>query len=213
VPVPYADLKDPQTLNLYAYARNNPLSRVDADGHCDSSANATVNTGCHNATDLRLTDAYTQQLKNAEGEAGGKPILTYKDIGDKHHTVGWGHVDDSVPLGTTVNEDQAQQFFDADRDEGLKAVRSVLSSNGDHQWSFGEFTALVDLTYNAGSGILDKTNSPKLMKAIENGDYEAGSKELRYTKVNGKPDPKLQQGMEKRSDMRRDIWNGKEPNN
>lgn len=36
-PVPYAKLDDPQSLNLYAYVRNNPLSRVDADGHCDKS--------------------------------------------------------------------------------------------------------------------------------------------------------------------------------
>ncbi len=34
-PVPYAKLDDPQTLNLYQYVRNNPLSRVDADGHGD----------------------------------------------------------------------------------------------------------------------------------------------------------------------------------
>jgi hypothetical protein len=32
--VPYADLSDPQTLNLYGYVRNNPLSRADTDGHC-----------------------------------------------------------------------------------------------------------------------------------------------------------------------------------
>jgi RHS repeat-associated protein len=32
-PVPYANLSDPQTLNLYGYVRNNPLSRADADGH------------------------------------------------------------------------------------------------------------------------------------------------------------------------------------
>jgi len=31
--VPYADLSDPQTLNLYAYAENNPVTRTDADGH------------------------------------------------------------------------------------------------------------------------------------------------------------------------------------
>jgi len=31
--VPYADLRDPQTLNLYAYVRNNPLNRTDPDGH------------------------------------------------------------------------------------------------------------------------------------------------------------------------------------
>jgi RHS repeat-associated protein len=34
-PVPYANLKDPQTLNLYGYVRNNPLSKTDPDGHCD----------------------------------------------------------------------------------------------------------------------------------------------------------------------------------
>lgn len=32
--VPYALFGDPQTLNLYAYVRNNPVSRTDADGHC-----------------------------------------------------------------------------------------------------------------------------------------------------------------------------------
>jgi hypothetical protein len=33
--VPYAILGDPQTLNLYAYVRNNPLSEADPDGHCE----------------------------------------------------------------------------------------------------------------------------------------------------------------------------------
>jgi RHS repeat-associated protein len=32
-PVPYADFSDPQSLNQYAYVRNNPMSRADADGH------------------------------------------------------------------------------------------------------------------------------------------------------------------------------------
>ncbi|WP_164981467.1 RHS repeat-associated core domain-containing protein [Silvibacterium dinghuense] len=32
--VPYADLTDPQSLNLYGYMRNNPLGGVDPDGHC-----------------------------------------------------------------------------------------------------------------------------------------------------------------------------------
>jgi RHS repeat-associated protein len=31
--VPYANLEDPQTLNLYGYVRNNPLSKPDPDGH------------------------------------------------------------------------------------------------------------------------------------------------------------------------------------
>jgi len=32
--VPYSELNDPQSLNLYSYVRNNPLSRTDPDGHC-----------------------------------------------------------------------------------------------------------------------------------------------------------------------------------
>ena len=32
-PLPYGDLNDPQSLNLYGYVRNNPLSRTDSDGH------------------------------------------------------------------------------------------------------------------------------------------------------------------------------------
>ena len=33
-PVPYANLDDPQSLNLYAYVGNNPLTNADSDGHC-----------------------------------------------------------------------------------------------------------------------------------------------------------------------------------
>src|SRR5256885_13481603 len=33
VPVPYADLNDPQSLNQYSYVRNIPTSKADLDGH------------------------------------------------------------------------------------------------------------------------------------------------------------------------------------
>jgi len=32
--VPYVNLTNPQTLNLYGYVKNNPLSTTDPDGHC-----------------------------------------------------------------------------------------------------------------------------------------------------------------------------------
>ncbi len=36
--VPYADLANPQTLNLYAYVGNNPVSHTDSDGHAPSTS-------------------------------------------------------------------------------------------------------------------------------------------------------------------------------
>jgi RHS repeat-associated protein len=55
--VPYADFENPQTLNLYSYVQNNPVSRKDATGHyhCDPDTatwgpnGVTVTAGaCHN---------------------------------------------------------------------------------------------------------------------------------------------------------------------
>jgi len=34
--VPYAVFGDPQSLNLYAYVRNSPIVRIDADGHTNA---------------------------------------------------------------------------------------------------------------------------------------------------------------------------------
>jgi RHS repeat-associated protein len=40
-PIPYADLGDPQSLNLYSYVGNNPISSTDDDGHiCTQDPNS-----------------------------------------------------------------------------------------------------------------------------------------------------------------------------
>src|SRR6185437_10255486 len=55
-PVPFADLENPQSLNLYSYVLNNPLTDRDSDGHScdpdytttDANGNTTVHAGqCH----------------------------------------------------------------------------------------------------------------------------------------------------------------------
>jgi RHS repeat-associated protein len=47
-PVPYAKLDDPQSLNLYSYVGNNPLSGVDNDGHAPLQCigNNAAGVGC-----------------------------------------------------------------------------------------------------------------------------------------------------------------------
>jgi RHS repeat-associated protein len=49
-PVPYADLGDPQSLNLYGYVRNNPLARRDGDGHKTVCAPDTATWGPNGVT-------------------------------------------------------------------------------------------------------------------------------------------------------------------
>lgn len=66
----WGGLCHPQSLNLYSYVRNNPLSRTDPDGHRDSSAKATANTKCQDVKDLHVNDAMKTKLKRSEGEVG-----------------------------------------------------------------------------------------------------------------------------------------------
>lgn len=45
--IPYADLRNPQTFNLYVYVGNNPLSFTDSDGHAlDCSGDKAQGVGC-----------------------------------------------------------------------------------------------------------------------------------------------------------------------
>ncbi len=62
--VPYAMFGDPQTLNLYAYVRNNPVSRADADGHC---ADHYKDGTCKVNVDPKTGDAGVTAGKQLEG--------------------------------------------------------------------------------------------------------------------------------------------------
>ena len=83
-PVPYANLADPQSLNLYSYVRNNPLSRFDVDGHvglnngsaepCYSNASG---SGC-------FTQQQIQDAKQAQQQQN--PFSRYVAAGDNGPT-------------------------------------------------------------------------------------------------------------------------------
>jgi hypothetical protein len=67
-PVPYAKLGDPQSLNLYAYVSNNPLSESDLDGHCGENSAWYASTG-HTA----LADADSCHLSIASSAGHSLP--------------------------------------------------------------------------------------------------------------------------------------------
>ena len=79
-PVPYAKLDDPQSLNLYSYVRNNPLSRIDIDGHYESNCagndkkcnKAMTNWEKNRQKDLRSKNADVRAAAAAYGDPGEK---------------------------------------------------------------------------------------------------------------------------------------------
>jgi RHS repeat-associated protein len=82
-PIPYADLSDPQTLNLYSYVRNNPLSKADADGHETdeekarrAAQGAAASVGTQATQDAAARAAYHQGLQPLQGAPKGDPVAS-----------------------------------------------------------------------------------------------------------------------------------------
>jgi RHS repeat-associated protein len=91
VPVPYADLNDPQSLNQYTYVRNIPTTRFDADGHKDDECGllCRVKQRFHNSniglgfrTDAEVKET-AKNFRESAGEAkdGGQLIFYHRDTG------------------------------------------------------------------------------------------------------------------------------------
>ncbi len=112
--VPYSDLNDPQSLNLYGYVRNNPLSKNDLDGHniIDSIINAikgtpppppappaaavaklttdtkgnttTFTVGDKNGVHETQIETHMKVTSDSKPVAGGPIEATVKGVDDKH---------------------------------------------------------------------------------------------------------------------------------
>ncbi len=70
VPVPFADLENPQSLNLYSYVLNNPVRNVDSDGH-NVTVCANGSSQCYDLTDDQWK-AIQKQI--AAGNSGGVTV-------------------------------------------------------------------------------------------------------------------------------------------
>ncbi len=105
--MPYAVFGDPQSLNLYAYVRNDPMRRADADGHrdCLNICTAHITSGCVSAIPL-----------------GATTVSTTKILGT--------HARDDGTFGTTVSETTSVTFRTA-RDHEDEVVRATVHDSVD----------------------------------------------------------------------------------
>ena len=89
-PVPYAKLGDPQTLNLYAYVGNNPLTSVDISGHRSLAAGSPQ--GCAGEGSVGCSPAQQEALESApntkaQQQGKGEAFDAGKSIGGLFGTV------------------------------------------------------------------------------------------------------------------------------
>jgi len=76
--VPYALFGDPQSLNLYTYVRNDPVTRADADGHCWMKLFRICSTGSMNA------QANTDEAQNTIDTKPPTPAVPPQAFDDAH---------------------------------------------------------------------------------------------------------------------------------
>jgi len=107
--VPYSSLDNPQSLNLYGYVKNNPLSQADPDGHCCVEEEEAVDE-----TSMAAASEFGPAVGGAVKAIGYGGIglkLTYDLLHDK--------VSDIIHPSTKVGQSDADEI--AQRDANLRA--------------------------------------------------------------------------------------------
>jgi RHS repeat-associated protein len=79
IPVPYADLHNPQTLNLYSYVGDDPTNHPDADGHAQTADNSA----------FRTDEDFWERNDESDGWGGGtiRYASRWTDRNDKTYTI------------------------------------------------------------------------------------------------------------------------------
>jgi RHS repeat-associated protein len=161
-PVPYAKLADPQSLNLYAYVGNNPLSRIDADGHYEVNAsNCGDNAKCQKKYDKAANKFEARRAKdlNSKKESVRTAAANYGARGEANGVhVGFGdlsaqHIDGSVdPSGSTPGNPNIQVQIDFTR----AGSAETQTHEGTH---IGDDMKFLN-SYDPRTGSYDQTLNP-----------------------------------------------------
>ena len=110
VPIPFADITNPQSLNLYAYVGNNPLTRFDSDGHVVVDKGITY--VYYDVTGANANEAIANANTHFDGQFSGmttptfqvnfKPTMSVADSGENTKVTLTAPSDDKVT--TTLSQ-------------------------------------------------------------------------------------------------------------
>jgi RHS repeat-associated protein len=169
-PVPWADFENPQTLNLYSYGHNSPMSNVDDDGH---DVNVCLNDESGNS---HCTQMSNEQYEVASQGNGSLNVPTLDQVGmngNGNGSFNATNITDSSgnSLGTATYVSNGGADYYANRN-GINALAQVGATMNDPRtyalWfgasalaggglvaagaTSGEFTLLGDIALTPTSG-------------------------------------------------------------
>jgi RHS repeat-associated protein len=155
-PVPWAELDNPQTLNLYAYVGNNPLSRTDPFGHASDP--------CKGNTDTCVT-------VNADPDPG-PPLLA---IG-----VGFGHhfVDQALVKSKDAWNSLAGRFFRGWRTGPLENPGLHKGFSTPHRLNSAQIRQIIEKVEAETGRPMSQWNEADIQKAVgevKNAEGDVGS--------------------------------------
>src|SRR5262249_14699443 len=134
VPIPYTDLSNPQTLNLYNFGRNNPLSMSDPDGHCPDGI--CINIAAKTPAQIGHLAQATPQVVIGQGKALVNTVTSTVNMGANAATHNGMYIPGTTPEIPQLNPtNEAQAAGMITMDAGLAGTGLV--SGG---------VAIVDLT-------------------------------------------------------------------
>ena len=133
MPVPYAKLDNPQSLNLYAYVGNNPLTRFDPDGHTvpDSCAK---DSKCSITVKVNVILDKNAKLSKDDWKAFQKGFLdkAQKDFGNSNIKLDYTYTNGSVSDDGAVKSAKSGylNFVVTDKEPGGTDGGSQTTKNG-----------------------------------------------------------------------------------
>jgi len=133
MPVPYAKLDNPQSLNLYSYVWNNPLSRNDPDGHTvpDSCAK---DSKCSITVKVNVILDKNAKLTKADWKAFQKDFLgkAQKDFGNSNIKLDYTFTNGSMSDDGAVKGAKSGylNFVATDKEPGGTDGGSQTTKNG-----------------------------------------------------------------------------------
>lgn len=140
---------------------------------------------------MKTNEKGKKLIKNYEGLR----LIAYKCPAGKT-TVGYGHVNESMKVGTKITEAEANRLLIGD----LEKFETGVSSYVKVALNENQFSALVSFAFNCGLAALYTST---LLKKLNEADYIGAADEfLRWDKCNGKP----LAGLTKRRKAERDLF-------